>query len=286
LGATSQPSSGWEVAPNRSRGRKEVKDFKDSKEPIVIDVKIPPRQHALIVGKMGEGKKKLEDDLDVIITMPKRDSGDNIILIKGLPKDVYMAKKAIEEIATKGYSSVTQPSWITKQAQLQTKGQLALVFGEKGSNLQAISKATKTRLQMPEKGTDNLQISVTGDERHVDHALSLIQELLDQGYTKTTHPDWVQDEVQVGDPAILGAIIGPKGVTVQKISRENKVKIDTPSKVADPSQKQDVVFIRGPKKNVAKAKQAILGIVASREPAIEQEIPDPAWQGEVEEVAW
>jgi len=217
--------------------------------------------------------------------MPKRDSGNDLILVKGLPKDVYLAKKAMEEIATKGYSSVTQPGWVTKQAQLHNKGQLALVFGEKGSTLQAISRATQTRLQMPEKGTDNFQISVTGDERAVDHALSLIQELLDQGYTKTTHPEWVQDEVQVGDPAILGAIIGPKGATIQRISRDNKVKIDTP-KLGDTSQKQDVVFIRGQKRNVAKAKQAILEIVASREPAIEQEIPDPAWQKNVEKVAW
>jgi len=160
---------------------------------------------------------------------------------------------------------------------------MGIVFGEQGTTLGRISKETKCRLQMPEKGTNNLQIAVTGEERDVEHAFSLIQELLEQGYTKTTHPDWVSEEVQVGEA--VGIIIGKDGANVRRISHEHKVKIDTPKR-DDPNAKQDTVYVRGPPRNVAKAKRDILNTLASREAPIEHEIPDPAWQGEVQEPDW
>jgi polyribonucleotide nucleotidyltransferase len=289
-----EPEPGWEVNTNRKpRG---PKDGKESREPIVVDVKVPVRSHALIIGKQGEGLRKLTEDLDVIITMPKRDSGDDMILIKGLPKDVHMAKRAILELATKGYSSVTQPGWVTKTFQLKNKYQLSLVFGEKGSTLQSISKASGTRVQMPEKkavdkndkekkiAPEQLLLTVTGEERAIETAFSLIQELIDQGYTKTTHPDWVGDEVHVGEQA-MGAIIGPRGARIKELSKKFKVKVDVPPR-SDPSVKNEILYVKGLPKHVALFKQEIADILASREAPIEQEVPDPAWQEDVQEVAW
>eukprot|EP00456_Euglypha_rotunda_P051431 TRINITY_DN4154_c0_g1_i3.p1 TRINITY_DN4154_c0_g1~~TRINITY_DN4154_c0_g1_i3.p1 ORF type:complete len:495 (+),score=97.91 TRINITY_DN4154_c0_g1_i3:49-1533(+) len=275
-----EPEPGWDVATNR---KNRAKDGKESKEPIVADIKVPPRAHAKIIGKQGDQLRQITEGLDVIITMPKRESGNDIILIKGLPRAVHLAKKAIEEIAVKGYSSVTHPGWITKQYPLQNKYQLSLVFGEKGATLEKIASASGTRLQMPEKGTDNLQLSVTGDERSIEHAFTLIQELVDQGYTKDTHPDWVAEEVHVGESA-MGAIIGTKGARLKDFTKQFKVKIDLPRR--ETAAKNDVLTVKGPKKQVALFKQEIANILASREAPIEQEVPDPAWQEDVQEVAW
>jgi len=269
---------GWEVTTNRkSRG---PKDGKESKEPIVIDVKIPVRAHARIIGNQGENFKRLTQELDVIITMPKRDSGDDMVLIKGLPKDVHAAKRAIEDLASKGYSTVTHPGYTTKPFPLQNRFQLSTVFGKKGANVRAIANATDTTLKMPEKDSGSLTIMITGAERAIDAAITMINELLEQGYTKTTHPEWVCEEIPV-PAAAIGAIIGQGGQRLQDLVAEHKVRIDVPRR-DDPTAKQDAIYVKGPAKNITRIKREIASIVAEREVPFEQEVPDPAWQEEVQ----
>lgn len=179
---------------------------------------------------------------------------------------------------------MTHPGWTTKQFAVKNKYQLSQVFGEKGATLDKIATASGTRLQMPEKGTESLQLTITGDERSIDQAISLIQELLSQGYTKDTHPDWVADEVHVGESA-MGAMIGTGGARLKDFTKQFKVKIDLPPR-EDPTAKKDVLYVKGPKKNVALFKQEIANILASREAPVEQEVPDPLWQEDVQEVDW
>jgi len=273
---------GWEVPSSRkSRG---PKDGKESKEPIVIDVKIPVRSHALIIGKQGDGLRKITQDLDVIITMPKRDSGNDLILIKGLPQNVRKAKKALEDTAKLGYSTITHPGYQTKFLPLADRFQLGLVFGKGGKNLQAISRESGAKLQMPEKDSGNLQIAISGEERDVDNAIAIIQELIEQGYSKATHPEWITEEIPV-PPEAMGAIIGQKGANLKTLMDKYSTRIDVPRR-EDMTAKQDVITVKGQPKDIARLKGEIAQILASREPVLDQEVPDPQWQEDVQEIEW
>jgi len=216
--------------------------------------------------------------------MPKKDSGRGIV-IAGDKEAVEMAKKAIREIEEKGYSEITHPDHTHDTFVLKDQKMIGAILGEKGEYFKKIQENTGARLNF-NKDADPPTVKILGSDNEVQKARQALDELIHNGYSSITHPEWITEEFEFPEDR-MGVLIGPQGSTIKKISSQARVKIETPRR-DDPSSRLDVIAIKGTPDNIDIAKKAIQDVL---EQADQQNVPDevvPAvgFTDEVEEPSW
>jgi len=275
---------GWETIeitrPNKSSSTK-ASNKKDpaivppSERLLTIDLIIPVKQHALIIGTKGATLNLLQSGSGAQIDMPKRESGSAKIQITGTPAQVQQAKNAIESLIDRGFSHLTHPGVLSDDISIEQKD-IGLVLGANGKTLKTIQAATGARINLPEKGSSSKKVTIVGEKEAVKLAKSTLRQLLQDGFSPLTHEGWIKNEIEF--PAEkFGILIGPKGQTIKSIQGNTKCRINLPEK----NSKSNIVSVCGAPAGVAQATKEILRLLEPPAP-----LPDPEEEDLATDDAW
>eukprot|EP00472_Partenskyella_glossopodia_P013077 CAMPEP_0197524854 /NCGR_PEP_ID=MMETSP1318-20131121/10134_1 /TAXON_ID=552666 /ORGANISM="Partenskyella glossopodia, Strain RCC365" /LENGTH=479 /DNA_ID=CAMNT_0043077925 /DNA_START=53 /DNA_END=1492 /DNA_ORIENTATION=+ len=151
-----------------------------------------PVPNGRIGAMMGSSGKNFREIVKVtkITTLEKDDDAKTITII-GPTASVEMAKEALEELADKGYSKLTHPTWVKFELPVSAD-KVPGIIGKKGANIQKITKATKTRITTKRNG-DPMCV-VVGDEKNVKSAIEMLQKSIAEqeieAEPEPTPPEW------------------------------------------------------------------------------------------------
>lgn len=259
----------WQEVEKRHTKKAVTADAEEDDGSTQIELKIDQKHYAKIIGKQGATLKLLQEATQAEIQMPKKGVMlHEIIIIKGQPAAVELAKTNLLQLAHKGYSSITEPLW-DEDSITVARRQHGLLMGKSGTNIRAIQDSTNTRIVMPERGSGSDKVTIVGDMTSIAQAKLAIHELLSKGFSETTHPGWQRIEIPF-PKELLSNLIGKGGETIRLLQSRYGVTINTPPDSAIISS----VSILGPADNVKKAEAEVRNLSILEEADV-----DPCWGG-------
>jgi len=206
-----------------------------------IDIIVPRKFHASLIGTQGATIRSITDLFPTCsINMP-RAADSEIVVVRGDKKDVdgaeKMIRKLLKQFEEEGFQLEVP---VFKEFHRQ-------IIGRQGAKIKEIMQETSTRVRFPDEDSDSNVIVIVGTQKNCEKAREMLTKI--QGELASV----VQEEMQI-DARYHAAIIGPKGRVVSSIMQEcGGVNIHFPHG-GDKAAKPNVVTIRGPKDDVAKAK--------------------------------
>jgi rRNA processing protein Krr1/Pno1/outer membrane biosynthesis protein TonB len=227
----------------------------------VLELYIPAKFHALLIGKDASTLKVLQAGSGARIEMPKKDSGSTKVQIIGDAPSVANCNSAIHSLITYGYSQITHPGTVHDDIHVDTKN-FGAVIGPKGDYLKSIQSKTNTRINFPEKDSNSERVTIVGKKDDVRAARLAIKELLADGYSPLTHEGLIKKDIDFPKDKVH-VLVGPKGQTIKSIQGDTKTKINI---------KPTGVTIVGPPEGVARAERQIDKLLTP--PTIVEEDPE------------
>jgi len=290
-------NDGFEPAPpRRTTGRilrptkdneelKLTKDVRKEKEAEPVKatssatLSVPVKSLGLIIGKEGKTIQEIQKQSGTQILTPKekREIGTVQIKITGDERGVAEARQAIDDLLTKGYSSLLDPGAASGTVFLQNENQIGVLIGPKGSVIKKFQTLLGVNIKMPSPGDRKLAVVISGTKEKVKEARQSIHDLLELGYSKILEPTWTHLEVKF-PPASLGRLIGIRGQNLKSIQGNTGCRVHIPKAG---SENKDVVTIVGPISKIESAKKQVLRWAEEQEAAPSVDPYDP-W-GEDEE---
>jgi len=215
-------------------------------------IHVPVKSLGLLIGPQGATIKAIQTKTGTKINTPKTPDSE-AVLITGPPEGVAAARRAIEQLLSKGVSQITHPGSITSTLHLAEESQIGIVIGPKGANIRKIQDELKVKIQMPTPGQPKLPVLISGDKENAKKAKAAIQSILNHGYSSVTHPGWILVEVDYPSSA-LGKLIGPRGQMIKGIMANTGCRINIP-KPEQEDYKKDIVTVAGPANMVERARK-------------------------------
>jgi len=209
------------------------------------DLMIENRFHRQLIGPKGENIQKIRDDFaSVQISFPELGSKSDIVKLRGPKQDVDKCATLL----TKMHKELHEANYQVKVPIFKQFHKY--IIGKGGATIKKIRQDTDTKVDLPESGSDSDMITITGKKANVEKAQKQIQQI------QSEQADVVSDDVKI--PAkIHNTIIGAGGKLIQSIMDEcGGVHIKFP----EANSGSDKVTIRGPKEDVEKAKQLLVGL--------------------------
>jgi len=151
-----------------------------------------------------------------------------------------------------------------------------IIIGPKGATLMTIQEKTLAKIDIPKKDSDKKTVTISGSPEAIQACKKAINDLLTKGFSAVTDPGVSSSSISVPS-AVLGSVIGPRGMHIQVIQQKTGTKIATP----DRDSGSDKVTISGEKEGVQQAKEAIKMLVKYRYSTlthagyVKEEIPFP-----------
>jgi len=209
------------------------------------DLMIENRFHRQLIGPKGENIQKIRDDFaNVQISFPELGSKSDIVKLRGPKQDVDKCASLL----TKMHKELHEANYQVKVPIFKQFHKY--IIGKGGATIKKIRQDTDTKVDLPESGSDSDMITITGKKANVEKAQKQIQQI------QSEQADVVSDDVKI--PAkIHNTIIGAGGKLIQSIMDDcGGVHIKFP----EANSGSDKVTIRGPKEDVEKAKQLLVGL--------------------------
>jgi len=290
------------VAAAAATSNKKSGSIPASERELTEEIVIPTKFHAKIIGHEGSTLAKLQSGSGARIDMPKRDSNSAKIQITGTPAQVYAARNAIESLAERGFSSITDPGKLSDDLSVEDRD-IGLIMGAGGATLKAIEKHTGASIKLPERApkpvaaaaasgkrpvpsaassgaASTKKVVLTGQKDQVKAAKAAIRQLLSDRFTTLVESqrDWIKLEVPFPAEKI-GALVGKNGSVIRHIQNSTKAQVNLPEKGAKGD--ESAVSIVGPASQVHAAHKLVLKLLepapAAPEPEEEDLATDDAW---------
>ncbi|XP_065210627.1 vigilin-like isoform X2 [Planococcus citri] len=160
------------------RRKKKIDDEREEKElrSYVVRLDVDPEYHPQIIGRKGEVIKKIRNDHNVTISLPKKEDPDNIISITGLQQDVEAAKEDILSIVQRLESRYREEINIDRRVHPR-------MIGAKGRQIRKIMEEFDVEIRFPRNtDADPNTVVIFGDEDKIadckDHLLTLEEDFL------------------------------------------------------------------------------------------------------------
>jgi len=131
------------------------------------------------------------------------------------------------------------------------------LIGPGGSFLKLIQDKTGAKVDMPKRDGGGLGVVISGSPSAVAAAEQVIKDIVLKGYSPVTHPDFVDNEMILDDPQLVGRIAGPKGTFLQKIQQHTGASLKLPERDSN----RAVISIYGKPAEIMAAKLAITDLV-------------------------
>jgi len=182
------------------------------------------------------------------------------VVISGPDKDsVIKAKKAVQELATKGYAKLLQSDNFGEFSISVHPRFLSEIVGPKGQTIQALQKTLDVKISIPstEWKPNAVQVGhvkpalvgIAGSKESAKTCKEAIKDLMLYHHHEITHPGMIHEEVYVPSE-FFHCVIGPRGSEVKHIRGNYKVDVYMPGKEGDSTEN---VIVVGRKANVDKA---------------------------------
>jgi rRNA processing protein Krr1/Pno1 len=248
-----------------------------SERPLTIELIVPTKQHALLIGPKGATLQQIQAGSGATIDMPKRETASSKINITGTPAQVAAAKNSLESLIDRGFSTLTHPGILSDEVTVDPK-LIGLILGKNAETLRTIQTKTNTRINLPDKGTTAkiAKITIVGEKDGVKLAKATLKQLITDGYSPLTHEGYVKVDI-VYPKERLGLLIGPNGQTIKSIQGNTKTRINIPDKTSN----SQYVSVVGQPAGVAQAEKEILRLLEPPAP-----IPEPEEADLATEEAW
>ena len=241
-------------------------------ESVVVDAK----KIGIIIGPKGATMKAIEEatgcKLDV--NAPAKDGPPGkgpqkatVVLSGGDREAMAKAKKAVNELASKGYATLLQSDSTFGEFSITVHPRyLSEIVGPGGRTIQALQNGLDVKLTIPstdwkpntvQVGQVKLcKVGIAGAKENSKQAKQVIQSLMKYHHHEMTHPGLVHERVYV-EPEFFHCIIGPRGSEIKHIKGNFKVEVYMPN--AD-SETEDVLVV-GKQSNVDRAIAHISNLV-------------------------
>jgi rRNA processing protein Krr1/Pno1 len=243
----------------------------------VVDV--PIDQHRGLIGRGGETKRKLEEQLKVSIDIPRQGDGKTGVKISGLPENVKAAKEHIQSLVKEQQGETVELPRAMHHA-ISNNGQIfrrlrsdfhvtvdhaghaippkpePTQSGSNGGSLPLITdedsapdthKWTVVQTRSTEEG--DIPWVLRGSADNVARAKKAIADALAQAQKSDT-----TGFLALSDPKTYRFVIGPGGSKVTSIRKQSGCKVNVP-------RDHEPIEIVGSKEGVEKAKEMILQAV-------------------------
>jgi rRNA processing protein Krr1/Pno1 len=275
----------WQQVKSKPRPKKTKKTEEEAKAPKVdaiaktyLEAHVPVDKRGLVMGKSAETLKRIVELTGAKIEMPKQESKATKVVIEGTAEEAQAAKQAIDELVTKGFSTLLNPE--LTQALIKVEAdKRALVLGTKGANVQKIMEATGAKINFPERNSASDSVQIVGDAHGVAIAKGAIRSLLKEGFCHITHEGWTKITVPFPH-AYRKNLIGQKGSVIKVIQNNTGCKLNLPEGDVDE------VIIVGPAAKVYTAATQVAHIQEKLEAPVEDEIAEGFDDEMFEEEQW
>jgi rRNA processing protein Krr1/Pno1 len=219
----------------------------------------------MLIGPKGATLLALQSGCGVLIDIPKRDTQEQHITIKGGADGIARARANIRQLVEQGYCPITHPNVFTDTISVPVQSHGVLI-GPGGSNIRAIQIATDVKVIMPDRKLGGTSVKLLGTREQCNIAKQAIRQLVQYSYSSITHPGYVQQQIPFPYERIA-ELIGTRGQTIKSIQGNTRTKINIPDN-NDRRPTVNVVVV-GEQAGVAQAHKQILQLLV--EPTEEEE---------------
>lgn len=139
------------------------------------DIIIPQRLHKLIIGTKGSGVQVIRDSHpNVSIVFPDAKSKSDVVNIRGDKAEVDAVYKKLT-VLSKEYAENNY-----QQTVAIFKEFLKHIVGKGGATIRKLRDETDTRIDLPESGSDDGKITVTGKQANVEKAVAQLNKIQEE----------------------------------------------------------------------------------------------------------
>uniref|UniRef100_A0A8C4Q0Q1 Vigilin n=1 Tax=Eptatretus burgeri TaxID=7764 RepID=A0A8C4Q0Q1_EPTBU len=209
-----------------------------------MSVHAPAWLHRFVIGKKGQNISRITQSLPKV-HIEFTDGEDNI-MVEGPTEEVHQAQAQLEEIVKDLCRCMDY-----NEIQIEQKFHRHLI-GKNGANINRIKEQYKVFVRIPPDNEKNNLIRIEGDPQGVQQAMRELLEMANRMENERTKDMIIEHKFH-------RTIIGQKGEKIKEVrDKFPEVIINFP----DPSQKSDVVQLRGPKNEVEKCAKYMQKFVA------------------------
>uniref|UniRef100_UPI00358DE364 vigilin isoform X2 n=1 Tax=Myxine glutinosa TaxID=7769 RepID=UPI00358DE364 len=199
-----------------------------------MSVHAPAWLHRFVIGKKGQNISRITQSLPKV-HIEFTDGEDNI-MVEGPTEEVHQAQAQLEEIVKDLCRCMDY-----NEIQIEQKFHRHLI-GKNGANINRIKEQYKVFVRIPPDNEKNNLIRIEGDPQGVQQAMQELLEMSNRMENERTKD-------LIFEHKYHRTIIGQKGEKIKEVrDKFPEVIINFP----DPSQKSDIVQLRGPKNEVEK----------------------------------
>jgi len=224
--------------------------------PKTIEYDMPSEYHGILLGQRGAGIRKLCEELQITIKVPKKqENGEtaNSITLKGTDDKLDNAIKVLDDRKA-GYAEEAKNRYL-KSYQLELAVPVEFhskLIGVGGEHITALRDEHDVNIQMPDRKKDpsNEIIKITGYQENAENAAKAIETFCDNLM------QYVIKDVQI-EISVHRRIIGQRGRGVRKLMADHQVEIKFPR---NDDENKDMVRVSGPPSNVDEAIEALTAL--------------------------
>jgi len=212
-----------------------------STESVTIDAK----KVGIVIGPKGATMKALEEatGTKLDINAPGKDDKPSskqikaTVVVSGSPDGIPKAKKAILELADKGYANILQGEGFAEQSIQVHPRFLSEIVGPGGTVIRRLQETLEVNVTIPptdwKPNNKNQEVKmcnlgIAGARPNCKQAKQVIQALMRYHHHEITHPGVVHEEVDV-PPEFYHCVIGPRGSEIRHIRGNYKCDVYMPS---------------------------------------------------------
>ncbi|XP_064409090.1 vigilin isoform X2 [Latimeria chalumnae] len=218
--------------------------YAKAKSVMVAEVTAPAWLHRFIIGKKGQSIGRITQQLPKVHI--EFTDGEEKITLEGPTEEVEQARTQIQEIITDLLSRMDYTEVLIDQRFHRH------LIGKNGANINRIKEHYKVSVRIPPDSERNSLIRIEGDPRGVQLAKKELQDMAARMENERTKDLIIEQRFH-------RTIIGQKGEKIKEIrDKFPEVIINFP----DPTQKSDIVLLRGPKNEVEKCAKFLQKVIA------------------------
>ncbi|KAK9524752.1 hypothetical protein VZT92_017120 [Zoarces viviparus] len=218
--------------------------YAKAKSAMVVEVTAPAWLHRFIIGKKGQNIGRITQQLPRVHI--EFTDGEERISLEGPTEEVEQAQAQIQEIIKDLLVRMDYTEVIIDQRFHRH------LIGKNGANINRIKEQYKVSVRIPQDSERSGLVRIEGDPKGVQLARRELIEMVQRMENERTKDLIVEQKFH-------RTIIGQKGEKIKEVrDKFPEVIINFP----DPSQKSDIVQLRGPKNEVEKCGKFLQKIIA------------------------
>ncbi|XP_041840626.1 vigilin [Melanotaenia boesemani] len=218
--------------------------YAKAKSVMVVEVSAPAWLHRFIIGKKGQNIGRITQQLPRVHI--EFTDGEERISLEGPTEEVEQAQAQIQEIIKDLLVRMDYTEVIIDQRFHRH------LIGKNGANINRIKEQYKVSVRIPQDSERSSLVRIEGDPKGVQLARRELIDMVQRMENERTKDLIVEQKFH-------RTIIGQKGEKIKEVrDKFPEVIINFP----DPSQKSDIVQLRGPKNEVEKCAKFLQKIIA------------------------